>query len=465
MSQDTRRDGRWSSAAIVPALVVVLLASVALTQTIGRFGETIGIDYYHFWGVGMAKRLDGRTLGTPYGDGARYETVLRQYGEMVRQPRLRAVQRFWTAPDFTASPLLYRAFSVASDDYTLSLAVFRAIQAVAFVGAGLLLGALLGLGTLHVAALLLVASLVYQPLLSDLRVANLGALQFAALVGALALTSALSRARAFAGRVALTAAVLVTLGALALCKPNVVLVCLALAACLALRQGPKLFGLAVLPALLGIAALLVVPCLYFGSWTVWQEWYRFVYGSNARMLVRSIESGNYATPLVVSSWVGANVFTVSLVVAALLAGSLLVIVRPASSVLAAAGSALRRLFGDPHAAVALGVLVTTAVSPLWWVHYDMLLLLPTFWLLAAPAGPPAVPLLAALSMIMSAGVVGILGWALGWAGAIPATIALSWVPLWAALLIELRSPEPVAPAATATQARGARRRKPVPAHG
>jgi len=253
-----------------------------------------------------------------------------------------------------------------------------------------------------------------------------------------------------AGRTGLAASLLAVLAALALCKPNILLACLALAVHIAVRHGVRLFGLAALPALLATAMLLIVPCLYFGSWTVWQEWYRFVYGSNPRMLVRSIESGNYSTPLVVSSWLGADIAIVCVVVLAVVVASLLPILRPPAgsrTPLAAARWALRRLFDNPHAAVALGILLTTAASPLSWVHYYVLLLPPTFWLLNASAAGPAVPILAATSMTMSAGIVGMLLWGLGWPGAMPATIALSWAPLWAALLIKLGSPEAAGAAA------------------
>ena len=79
-----------------------------------------------------------------------------------------------------------------------------------------------------------------------------------------------------------------------------------------------------------------------------------------------------------------------------------------------------------------------ATSPLFWLHYYVLMLIPSLWLLSA--GARAVSLLAATSVALSAGLAGMLLWTLGWPAAMPATIALSWVPLWGALLLELRSP-------------------------
>ena len=201
-----------------------------------------------------------------------------------------------------------------------------------------------------------------------------------------------------------------------------------------------MFGRAALPAAVVSALLLVAPCLYFRSWTVWQEWFHFVYGSNTAMLVRPIASGNYSTPLFVSTWTGAGSSVIAAVLFALLVASLAVILRRGPrSTHERAHAAFKRLFRDPHAPVAAGILLTLATSPLFWLHYYLLMLIPSLWLLSAEAR--AVSILAATSVALSAGLAGVLLWALGWPAAMPATIALSWVPLWGALLLELRSPE------------------------
>jgi hypothetical protein len=435
-------------AGVVPILVLVLLASFALPQTIAGFASAIGIDFYHFWGVPVAMRLTGHTLGGPYRQGERYESVLRGYASTVAEPRLRSVQRFWAAPDFTATPLLYQAFGVVSDDYSFSLAVFRGLQVVSFLAACLLLGYLDRFDAFLLLCLALISLVLYQPLLSDLRVANLGCLQLAALAGAAALASAVARARSASWHGGLAALLFVVLAALTLCKPNVLLVSVLLAVHVAVRHGSRVFVQSALAGAVATALLLVLPCLYFGSWTVWQEWLGFVYGSNSAMLVRPIATGNYATPLFVSTWTGASVSVIAAVLFALLVASLMLIRRPESHARTGRaapetiGAAFKRLFHDPLAPVALGILLTMATSPLFWLHYYVLLMIPGLWLLNAPGTSRTVPLLAAISVAMSAGLAGMGLWALGWPNAMPATIALSWVPSWAALLTKLRSPEP-----------------------
>lgn len=447
-------------------LIVAMLASLALSQSIARFAETIGVDFYHLWGVSVARRITDRPLGTPYGDGERYYAVLKQHAAAANQPKLSAAQRFWSSPDFTGSPLLYTVTSVVSNDYTLSLAVFRTLQILAFVGACLLLGFLYRFDPFSLLCFALICLLGYQPVLSDLRVANVGCVQLAALVALMGLASALVRVRSFARRAGLGAVLLTAVAALTLCKPNIVLVSALLALHLAVRHGGRLFAVAALSAAVATAILLILPCLYFGSWTVWQEWYRFVYGANPRMLVRPIANGNYSTPLLLSSWLGGDVMVISFVLIVLFGVSLVVALRGhgrrppgRAGALGAVGAACKRLFDDPRPAFAIGILLTAAASPLFWAHYYVLLLIPSLWLLNA-ASPRAVPLLAAASVVMSAGMAGMLLWAMGRPDAMPATIILSWVPLWAALLIGLRRSDPDLPAvATGDAGRAARPRR------
>jgi hypothetical protein len=101
-------------------------------------------------------------------------------------------------------------------------------------------------------------------------------------------------------------------------------------------------------------------------------------------------------------------------------------------------AAVDHLLRDPSAVLALGILLTAAASPLFWSHYYVLLLLPALWLLSVPSTSRRVPALAAVSVVMGGGVVGMPLAALGWSGLMRASIALCWVPLWVALLVHLR---------------------------
>jgi len=328
-----------------------------------------------------------------------------------------------------------------------------------------LLGSLYRFDPFYPLCFALISLLLYQPLLSDLRVGNLGCLQLAALAALTGLAGALPRVPALAWRAGLAAVFFIALAALTLCKPNVALVSVLLAVHLAVRHGTRLFVRAAVPAAVVTVLLIVAPCLYFGTWTVWLEWFRFVYGANPSMLVRPIASGNYATPLFVSTWTGASVSLIAAVLFVLLLASLAVIRRPdplsraTRPALETIPATFKRLFHEPHAAVAIGILIPTAASPLFWLHYYMLLVIPSLWLLNASGAWRAVPPLAAASLAMSAGILGMLLWALGWPNAMPATIALSWIPLWGALLLGLRSPDAPVEAPT-SDGRASRPRRP-----
>ena len=146
--------------------------------------------------------------------------------------------------------------------------------------------------------------------------------------------------------------------------------------------------------------------------------------------------------------------------ALLLVASLAVILRTGPrSTRETALAAFKRLFRDPHAAVAVGILLTMATSPLFWLHYYVLMLVPSLWLLSA--GARAVSLLAAASVALSAGLAGMPLWALGPPAAMPATIALSWIPLWGAFLLELRSPDRRSEEPTTGNVAISRARRPV----
>ena len=54
---------------VLSILILVMLASFALPQTVTGFATTIGMDFYHFWGAPVAVRLTGHTLGAPYSHG------------------------------------------------------------------------------------------------------------------------------------------------------------------------------------------------------------------------------------------------------------------------------------------------------------------------------------------------------------------------------------------------------------
>ena len=103
--------------------------------------------------------------------------------------------------------------------------------------------------------------------------------------------------------------------------------------------------------------------------------------------------------------------------------------------------ALARIFDDPRLATAIGVTMCIALSPLFWYHYYVIGLIPGLWLLNVSSGASALPLWGLAALVLSSGLLNVLFLPLGWTGAVQASAALSWVPLWGGILHRLHSPE------------------------
>jgi hypothetical protein len=428
----------------IQILVLLLLAAVSLISTVQRAAANDGIDFYNLWGVPAALRLSGRGIGSPYTDGAEYLATLKSRAATAGDAKFASAGDYWKASDYTGSPLLYAAFGAFPLNYTRSLAVFQLLQLVAFLATCILLGRLYELDLVAVSCLALVCLMGYQPVLSDLRVANLGCVQFGLLGGLLAWARALPRVRSQGRRVVLGGFLLAALAALTLAKPNVALITGLLAAHVTIRLGARQAAIAALPVIGVTAAFVIVPCLYFGSWQVWAEWYRFVYGSDAHMLVRRVADGNDSSIVLLSSWLGAGVYTTASVVLGLLGASLLGVARWARgagedrrSLKDAAVRIVRCLGDSPDLVLAIGVTVTMATAPLFWIHYYVISLFPCIWLFATPTTSRFPARLAGLALIASSGIPGLLLAWIGVANAMWATTATTWIPLWGAVLIVL----------------------------
>lgn len=433
---------------LIQILILVMLAAPTLISTADRIRTGYGFDFYNFWGVTVARRSQGPALGDPYRNGADYLAKVKQVGTANDTAKLGVAADYWHSPDYTATPLLYMVFGLVPRDFDVALAVYQTVQVAAFVVAWLVLGYLCGIDLFSASCLALASLIAYQPFVSDLRVANLGSVQFVLLVGMLAWARALRDRclRDSAGgrrRVVACAALFAALAAVTLFKPNVALVAVLLAAHLAIRHGRKRVLPAAAAALCVAALLVILPALYFGTWDVWKDWYTFVYGSNADMLVRSISDGNYSTVAMLSAILDTSASGTAITIMALLVGSLVV---AAATVRDAAGdrvgwrAAAARLGDEPELAACVGVALTLAASPLLWLHYYIIALIPCLWLLLARPASPWVARLAALCIVLSSGVPGLLlTWA-GWGLAIPVTTAMSWLPLWVATLMAVRAP-------------------------
>ncbi len=430
----------------VAALIVLILVELVVAQSLNLFPRVTSIDFYQYWGVSAARRLSDQALDTPYTNAAGYRAVLDEYAARFGPSKAEGLR----APAFTATPFAYMLFAVFPADYPRAALLFHALQVLLFVAAVIVLGGLYRYPLFPLLCLAFLLVLGSGPLFSDVRLGNLGCFQLFALAGVLALAD---RLRRVPGAAALGAVVLSSLTLLTLVKPNVALVAAIMAVHLWLAHGNRLFAIAAVPALVSGAAAVVIPCLYFRSWTVWQEWYRVVVGADPYRLAVDPGGGNYSSTRQLSLWLQADVWTVAAFIAAALIISMIAVSVKAERRLRASSpwAGLASAFRDPHLAAAIGVTMTIALSPLFWYHYYVLALIPGLWLLNASSPPGYLPLCGLAALVLSSGLLNVLLLPLGWTGAAAAGAALSWVPLWGGILLRTGSPGPQESEATSGQ--------------
>src|SRR5262249_45114955 len=155
-------------------LIVLLLATAALTETVGRVSRTLAPDFYQLWGVPAAARLAGGSLGSPYRDLPGYWSVLSRHAEASSDAPRRAAHRLWPTLSPIAAPLLFVAFALLPGDYTTAVSVYAGLQALAFFGALLGLGRLFPLDRFLLVSLAFLLVRLYEPLASDMRLGNVG---------------------------------------------------------------------------------------------------------------------------------------------------------------------------------------------------------------------------------------------------------------------------------------------------
>ncbi|HXJ81549.1 MAG TPA: hypothetical protein VMS64_23065 [Candidatus Methylomirabilis sp.] len=403
------------------------------------FPRLPAIDFYQYWGVSAIRRLSDYTLGSPYRNARAYYASMADQAVHSDQPKLQAVHELMTTPGFTATPLLYMLFGAFPANYTRAVALFQTLQVILFLAGVFLLGMVYRYQAFPLFCLAVLLLLGSGPVFADLRVGNVGCFQFAALAVLLALADRLERSprATVLGCVVLTGLVL-----LVLAKPNVALVAPVMAVHLWRARGGRFLAIAAVPAALLGAAAGVSTCLYFQSWTVWHDWYTYIYGHNPRAMVGiPTIRGNYSTSRLLARWLHTDVWIVGAVLAAALGVSAIAVIAP--TITARGGpyamlrAALERVLGNARLAMAIGITLTIALPPLVWFHYEVIALVPGLWLLNATLGSSYVPLSGLAALVLSSGLLNVVLLPLGWRDAAEVAVTFSWIPLWAGILLQI----------------------------
>ncbi len=434
---------------MIKPLVVILLALVAFKSYSFSVFSNPGIDFYHFWNVPAALKLGGDRLANPYLRGDQYAQVLNEYSDTVlSDAKLTLANRHRRIPDLTGSPLLYTIFSVLPKDYSEALALFRTFEVVLFFVAIVLLGSLYRYERSLSVTFALVLLLAADHLKNDLALGNINILLLCGLACALTVSPDL-RERPFLPTLILSGGFLTGLAFLTLLKPLVFLPCVLLAIGLWQGQNIKTALSSSTVALLSTAVLLLIPCLYFRSWSVWWNWYTSIYGANHQRLFYPVAEGNFSFALIASDWLQVSYVPLALLVLAMLIVSIFLVIIPRRRTErrgwarpGADSAALCNACRNPHFLASMGIVITFALSPLSWIHYYMLLLIPGWWLASLSAMSHFVALLGLTALIMSSGALDHLFIILQWGTLIPVARALSWLPAWIGILLFIRAYAP-----------------------
>jgi len=389
-------------------LLLAFLAVVALSETHSRFVNSPGVDFYHYWGVGKASQFSSQPLGSPYANRDAYAAALNARADSgVEDARFEAANQRRRQLDLTGTPLFYACFRLLPSDYSFAFALHQSLQVLLLVVSVLLLGRLHRVSPYEALALGLLLVFVYWPMLSDLRVGNVSTFQLAAIV---ALTA--SAARGVRGGGFLAALTFLTM-----LKPTIGLVTALLALQLWSRRPASRKIPAFLPSVAVAAAGFALPCVVFGSWSVWTDWIALLRERGEF----PIAEGNHSTPLLLSEAFGVSVVTAAWAVLVLLLLS-------AALALWRAGWGKARFLEEPMRLAAIGIVATLALSRLAWAHYFVLSLLPALWLFWSQRRGGV--WLATISLALTSTLLGAIVELSGWSSLVRYSLAASWVPLW-----------------------------------
>jgi hypothetical protein len=361
-------------ARLITALAAIALTGYLALVAISIFPYQPTADFYQFWGVG-AVREPASLRSLPYDDRAAYSAALARLAAASSSEKLRAANALRPELDPTGTPLFYATFAGLPREYDAAQAIFLAASYLAAYLGVFALARLRGFRVPGAACLAAIACLTFAPFMVDMKVGNVNALQLGIVAAFLV----------FVARAAPTARgdnwAMGLLGAFVVFKPNVVLV----AGALGVRHVLKWMGQAraAVATVAGLVALsLGLGAWYFADAAAWIEWVRY-----ARRLAGTdpgiaFEAGNQSLAMLLARYARSQMpglFGLALAFALFVA--VVVVAAGPRRDGQVARATLCRASRDPLFAASFAVLLTFAASPLLWIHYLVLTLVPIAWLL------------------------------------------------------------------------------------
>ena len=358
------------------ARLIAWLAAIALTAyfaftAVATFPYHATPDFYGFWGVGAARSAAGIDT-TPYGDATPYNKALDAIVALSGSQKLQGARQARPALDPTGTPFFYALFAGFPRDYGAAQAFFLALLYFGIFAGVLALARLRGFSIATSAVIAALVGLTFAPFGVDVRVGNVNSIQLGLI--ALILMVAVSDVRAAKWA-------MIALGAFIAFKPNVLLLAAALFGWYFVVATRRDFLQAVVGALVLAAASWAIGVAYFDDVNAWRDWLRY-----ARRLAGvdpsiAYESGNQSLAMWLAQRAGTQApGAFGLAFGVMLATAVFVLAAGPAGGRHMARVTLRRAFSDPLFAASAGILLTFVMSPLLWIHYLVLLLVPMLWL-------------------------------------------------------------------------------------
>jgi hypothetical protein len=363
---------------IATGLSAVVLAAWFAYSAFDAFPRQLGIDFYQFWGVPLAREAASLER-TPYVDSSMYALVLNTLADSSPNVKFHEANRLRRTLEPMGTPFLYAAFSVFPASYEPAQALFTALL---YATAGMAifgLARLRGLSGGEAVCVAFLVMLTFNPFAQDVRSGNVNSLQLAFVVALVAI----SARGAFSRRAWLDGLYVGSLALFVLFKPNTPWIALALGIHYAALRGMRAFAIGAIEGVVLAGIAIAVGAWQMGGIHAWPEWFQLARGMDGSALLFTLDRGNLSVGMAlsrVSPALGAVGW--GLAMAGVLAVALVVALSPASTATRSVLAAGRRAFADPWFAVTVGIAFTFATSPLVWPHYYVLALVPMAWLVS-----------------------------------------------------------------------------------
>jgi hypothetical protein len=350
-----------------------LLALFGLSIAWGAGTRRIGVDFYQFWVVAQTLDRPGVNI---YSDEDRH-SLGAEFLEKSRQtgnPELIAIAEYRQKLETYSSPFLYTMFrQFSTGDFDRDLRHYRLLLLACLCFSVIVIARVLKHPWEIALAAVAVFSAFFAPFSSDMRVANVGSLQLAALAIYLWLIAHTRWPyREIVGGV--------IFGFVIAFKPNLVFIQAMLALSWVFDRQSKRLLQHIIGALAGVTSAIVVASATFGSFRCWPDWISAVRTLPPEII--SVAHGNFAPVRMLSERFGIDIpFAVAVIVGGM---SMLAIWWNRRLNTTSMEPAARFDLRSDALAISLGCLVSILVPRLAWLHYYVLMI-PVFLILLSPA--------------------------------------------------------------------------------